>query len=587
MLKLIASQGSVSLQDVAGDRDMFTVSEDVRLLEELSIITREYVVYCVETDQKVSCVSNFAAIEEAAQRGFKCFHCGRPISQEKVVQILSITESGRRLATKNMWLAYLVGATLCDEGVAPESLLIRSEHNDEIVEVFANVQGSMLMYEVSEQEITADVAFRFLNRTRFFNPQWAYLVTPQAVGNDAQAVIASASEKLAFISDLQKLPEIVRQSVLKAGQKILGDLLASFNGLTELEIGNWASAYLLCKREECQPVDDVAVVQPEPEPSEVVVETPEAQSAQEPSVEEAEPVFVKNEEPSQEIKAEEPMDASSQPSGEVDIAPEPVIPALAHASINGEGNNCYKVLQQVLDLLPGACASTEFEEVSALIDEVADLSDFSMMIANPDGTPFLGCLDTASDSDLVAALQTDLTQGLNNIAAENNLGSLASVLLCNKEATMRVYVSADEFNVLAHRLVPEVAEVKAERKRTTPKLKKALQSLTGLPGVNGSMVVREDGTLVQSFGFNGTDSEQITALASCSAQMVNETIQGFCAEVSFNDLRAAIVCTDKAVFHILLLEGSYYLVTELNTKVADYVWSSDLSEEAGMVLANL
>ncbi|MBQ7568028.1 hypothetical protein IJT17_04410, partial [bacterium] len=259
MIKLVASKPSVSLQEAAGDRELVEVGDDVQLLENLGMITREFEIYCVDTNQMVSCVSNLAALDEASKRGFKCFHCGRPISDERIVQSLSVTESGKRLSDKNMWLAYVVGASLCDAGIEPDCVLARCEHGSDIVEVFADVKGSLMMFSVSENEITPDVAFRFITRSRFFSPEWGYLVTPNAVSADVRTVVASHGDKLSIVEGLDALPGVVRDGVDKASDKVLGDLLVKFSPFTKLDIGHWASDYLLgAEQKDAEPAAEPA-----------------------------------------------------------------------------------------------------------------------------------------------------------------------------------------------------------------------------------------------------------------------------------------------------------------------------------------
>ena len=155
------------------------------------MLTREHEVYCRKTEQKISRVSSLAALDEASGRGFKCFHCGRSISQEQIRQLLMATPEGLRLSRPNVWLAMLLGGILVEKGVDPARVLWRQEPIHHIVEVFADVEGGLLMFQVLEDGVSADQAFRFLARTRFFRPDIGFLVTPTAVREEARAVLRS------------------------------------------------------------------------------------------------------------------------------------------------------------------------------------------------------------------------------------------------------------------------------------------------------------------------------------------------------------------------------------------------------------
>ena len=598
MLKIVASRPSISLQEAAGDRGLFEVSEDVQLLENLGMITRDFEIYCVDTNQKISCVSTLSALDDAAKRGFKCFHCGRSISAERIVQSLSITESGLRLSAKNMWLAYLVGAALCDAGVDPNKIVVKSENNGDIVEVFADVKGSLMMFAVSEDELTSDVAFRFITRSRFFNPEWGYLVTPVDVNADVRKVITSVSDRLDVIEGLDALSGVVREGAAKASDKVLQDLLASFNNYTKLDIGGLISDYMLNKAFSAAPAAadapdfiPIIAVEAADEPEAAEELNSDASAVQESL---AGGHDAESDRADEMNSAEDGSDSAaadeSSPSEDISAAGE----------IYGEGNseidlksdavpeehNFQSIIENVLRLMPAACESNDTDEVNALISSVAEMDDCSIMVATPDGLPFLGDLNTVYDSDLVAALQLDLMQNVANALADNNLGSLKNVILCSADNTMRVYFSADDLTVITHQKAAEIDGIAVKHSKSTPNLKRALKGLRSLPGVSKCMVLTVDGELVQSIGFN-PDEENESSIAECFSYMMRDVINGFCADVDLGEVRACAMRTDKAVYHVMRLGSDHYLVSELGSKVPDYVWRRDVPAEASFVLANV
>ena len=590
MMKLISSRPSVSLQEVAEDRELFEVSEDVQLLESLGMITREFEIYCADTNQKISCVSNLSALEEAAKRGFKCFHCGRPISDEKIVQSLSITDSGCRIAAKNMWLAYLVGASLCDEGVEPDHIMARSEHNADIVEIFADVKGSLMMFSVSESELTADVAFRFITRSRFFCPEWGYLVTPNKVSADVRTVVASTGDRLAIVEGLDKLPEVVRQGVAKASDKVLCDLLQKFNQYTQLDIGSWVSDYM-DNNEDIEAIignidTDVDLNLPaldEPAAGGESGGTEELTQTEDENGGEAEP-------------AAQPETADNRtPDAE---------PLAEDSKIRKNGRNARdkknhdipektgfgSVIESVLTLLPAAYENSDSEvdvnaqidAVNAQINSVAGMDGCSIMIATSDGRPLLGDLSTVEDSDLVAAAQVELMQNVSNTLADNDLGTLQNVVLCSAGNTMRVYLSVDDLTVITHQKESEIDDIVIKHSKSSPNLRRALKGLVALPGVAKTMLMTADGESLGSIGFT-SDKD----LAPCFAYMMRDVINVFCEDVGLGRIRACAVRTDKSLFQVMCLGEAYYLVSELGTKVPEYVWRRDLPAEASFVSANV
>lgn len=600
MIKLISSRPSVSLQEVAGERELFEVSEEVQLLDSLGMITREFEIYCVETNQKISCVSNLAALEDAAQRGFKCFHCGRPISSERIVQSLSITDSGCRLAAKNMWLAYLVGASLCDEGVEPDHIMARSEHNADIVEVFADVKGSLMMFSVSETELTPDVAFRFIMRSRFFNPEWGYLVTPFKVDPNVRAVLESAGDRLSIVEGLETLPDVVRQGVAKASNKILCDLLKHFNQYTQIDIGSWVSDYMLNNE------DIEAIIGNIDTDVELELDSSELLQDKTVTLENTVPAAPASDS-SDEILPAAPESGQSAGDDDLKTKADAEVPAESAAdaavlsetvSAGKKGGRSSKesrknarpekagfdgIIENVLTLLPGIIENSDnTDAVNAQLNSVAGMEGCSIMVATPDGLPFLGNLSTVDDSDLVAALQLDLMQNISNTLTENKLGALKSVILCSVGNTMRVYFSADDLTVITHQKMSEIDDIVIKHSKSAPNLRRALKGLVSLPGVSKSMLLTVEGELLQSVGFSNDKY-----LAPCFAYMMNDVIKTFCEDVGMGNVRACAIRTDKAFFQVMCLGEGFYLVSELGTKVPEYVWRRDLPAEASFVSANV
>ena len=540
LINVISKTDSCTLQEAAGDRPVEEVKEDVQMLVDLGVITSEFEVYCRQTRQKVSCVASLEALDEASKRGFKCFHCGHAINEERVVQVLSITNNGRRFTSKNMWMAFLVGAALTDEGVDPQNISYRSENQGEIVEIFADVRGALFMLSVSEDEITPGAAFRFLTRTRFFDPDWGFLVTPVEVGTDARLVVSNGSDRFAVVEGLASLGEAVRLGVTRAAQKEVMDLLCKFDGLTSIDVGRWASEYMMGP-------DEVIGGDSEPEASPIVQA-------------ESEEVDIDDEEEVQE--KEEPQ-------------VEPARAAIAISDITGK----------ILERLPQAVESTDTDEVNVLVCSVSGLPGCSAMVAGADGMSFLGCLDTVDDSDTVAALQLDLMQSVTKALSAYDKGALRSVMLCSDSETLHVHASVDGYNLITHQRSAEIDAIKKvddSHKKSVMRLKKALQGLVSLPGVAGSVAFDNNGEVLQAVGLdNALD------LAGYFAQLVKESFAPFCTDTSLNPQHAFLVQTENNSYHLLCLPDEKYLLSVLHTTTPAYVWRNDISFEAGYVAANV
>ncbi len=330
LLKVVSERGVVSLPEAAQGRSVFEVGEDVKNMADMNIINCEFEVFCKETGQKISRVSSLAALDEAAKRGFRCFHCGKAISDEQIVQSLSVCPQGAVLARHNMWLAYTVGAALLDCGVNAEHILFRSEDNNNSCEVFADYKGSLLMFSISEQGLDANSVFRIITRSRFFHPDCTFAITSGAVSAEAYKVIEAEGERMFIVNDIDALQETINSVSNRACRSVIGDFLAGIDNMTSVNVGRIVGEYFLGVPEvkapsvvaevetSSQVVADTAAqavetkVAATKEPTTEAVES-EAVAAEKPIVEATELAVVATEEPvaeateSEAIATEEPV----------------------------------------------------------------------------------------------------------------------------------------------------------------------------------------------------------------------------------------------------------------------------------------
>ncbi len=424
LLRIVSERGVVSLPEAAQGRSVFEVGEDVKTMADMNIINCEFEVFCKETGQKVSRVSSLAALDEAAKRGFRCFHCGKAISDEQIVQSLSVCPQGAVLARRNMWLAYTVGAALLDCGVSSEHILFRSEDNNSSCEVFADYKGSLLMFSISEQGLDANSVFRIITRSRFFHPDCTFAVTSGAVSAEACKVIEAEGERMFIVSDIDTLQETINSVSDRACRSVVGDFLAGIDAMTSVNVGRIVGEYFLGTPEVKVPSaaveaavetlasavssavsavesalkdieSEVAAATEEPiaeavEPQTVAAEEPVAEvvepaavAAEEPAAEVVEPEAIAAEEPVAEtaepeaVAAEEPAAEAVEP--EVAVTEEPAAEAVDPEAVAAEEPAAEVVEPEaitaeepVAEAIEPEIAATEQAEVSEIETELEE-----------------------------------------------------------------------------------------------------------------------------------------------------------------------------------------------------------------------
>ncbi len=242
--------------------------EAVEALERCGLIQREFQVFCRDTGIQLCKFNSRAALSEAASMGFRSFSSGRPINQERIVQFLCISDRGRWLSRRNLWLALCLADQLRELGVQPSQLRWTYEREYRTVLMLTAYQQAHCMFAVQEDSLTPDEAFRFFSRVRYYRPDAAFLVTPEDLRQDARQVVARLTEELKdssiyIVRDLADLEPRLLDVVSRTNRKIIGDLLGRFGTLTKVEVGQAVAEHLLgpepveAQREELQSEENV------------------------------------------------------------------------------------------------------------------------------------------------------------------------------------------------------------------------------------------------------------------------------------------------------------------------------------------
>ena len=596
LLQIVSERGVVSLPEAAQGRSVFEVGEDVKVMADMNIINCEFEVFCKETGQKVSRVSSLAALDEAAKRGFRCFHCGKAISDEQIVQSLSVCPQGAILARRNMWLAYTVGAALLDCGVSSEHILFRSEDHNNSCEVFADYKGSLLMFSISEQGLDANSVFRIITRSRFFHPDCTFAVTSGTVSAEAYKVIEAEGERMFIVSDIDALQDTINSVSDRACRSVVSDFLAGIDALTSVSVGRIVGEYFLGAPEVVDSVEPAAeavepeaaaiqepaaeAVEPEAvaiqEPAAEVVE-PEAATIQEPAAEAVEPEAAAIQEPAAEAvepeieaKLEEEKDelqlsGLEVPHLEVEVSPSseeitPDLPAFLSAGSESLSGIVSRLLEHLLE-------SNDTDSLDADLSAVSDLGTSSAMIISDDGMPFLGTLETFSDPDSAAAFQPEFINSINEIADEASLGTVQRAFIAGESGCLDLYPTADNLTLAIHTTETGSLQYGGHLVEDDT-LKKSLVGLTVIDSFFDAVIVMED-VVVES------TTQDCDDIAMAAARMYNAATN-YLSELSVGKCSALVVDTDSQMLAIYPLKDESVIVCILDKGAAESVWRRDI-----------
>lgn len=619
ILRVVASKNTVTLTEAACGRPLLEVGDDVRVMDEMGIICREFEVFCKETGQKVSRVASLAALEEAAKRGFRCFHCGKAISDEQIVQSLSVCDNGVSLAHKNMWLVYSVGAALLDCGVEADKILFRHEADFSICEIFADFKGSLLMFSVSEDGLSADSIFRITTRARYFHPDYSFAVTASPVGGEAYKVIEAEGGRMSIVDDLNNLTAVIKSVSEKASRATVCELLDGMSEFTCVDVGSVVGEYFLGAPEpeavpeaekapaaEAVPAAENApaaapAAGPDPEPAEVQA----AEPAPEVHIEESEPVPEADEKPAAaaepeaeaapaagiepepvvEVQAAEPE--AEAPAEEPEAVPEPdEIPESDTESLNSSAEdinpepvNEVPFLEPSPELLDELVAkmrdhileSDDTDAWEKTICEISALDGVSAMIVGGDGMPIVGMEsipeEEAATAEMAAAYLPELIGDVSGAADEAGLSGLHRICIAGEGGVLDVYPSAEDIYLCIHSRNSgsfAYSGSSGDDKNTS----KALMALTVIDSFFDAVIVQED--VVVDATTKDCDDIAMAAVrmgASASSYLSNSGLEPW---------KLLLIDTESQLLAVYPMHDSANIVCILDRNAHESVWRSEI-----------
>ncbi|MCE7872889.1 hypothetical protein DYH09_21255 [bacterium CPR1] len=622
-----------------GKRQAGQLEAHANELDRMGLVTRIFEVFDRETGNKLLRTESYEALEEASTRGFKNFLSGRPIMEERVEQLLTLTERGRRLSQANIWLAFLVARELQRCGIAEQDILWISERDAHILDLFVAYQGALLFFEVQEDSVAPDQAFRFLTRARYFQPDAAFLVCPQQLNRDAVQVLLRLNHKepsVYVVDDLTTLEERLKEVMVRSSTANVQRLLARFEQLTVLKVADLVGEHLL------GPAPEEPVAEPdEPEvevedqvahhasvsstlPDDIdalvgeLLEDVDVDVSSGPLEDEAEDASsLENEEELTSVIEDLPVDFDAgldldetivqddgvgldldalleeEPALEEATAAEEMtfgeelVPEMMglpeHERTNEE--RLEQVLRHILEDLQTQGLTTRVKEVEELLSEVLEVEGCSASLASREGLMVAGKLETVSDAPLVAALQSTLYDAFARATEEGELGWLASLGVEGGQSRLFIQPAIDDLHLLVHESRGHrehedgASSLPGELVLREAILKKVMEDLGRLEGVQGNLVTSRDGLPID---YQVEEELNLEVLGVVLTQAMVDSEQAL-ERLEMAPARQFLLRTETRWFSVIPLDKEAVMITLLAPDIPRDVWHYKLISAAQML----
>lgn len=162
LLELLTRVKKININEIKQNEDSLSK------LEDLDLIIKEYTVYCQKTTGRISTHNSVKEIENSANMGFKCFFCGKPLSEEKIELKIEYTDLGLKYCKTNMFLTVNLIRDLIRSGISPENIGIKEFKNNEVVYVFVLFGNVLVQFGVFQDNINLEDTYLFLSSKRYY-----------------------------------------------------------------------------------------------------------------------------------------------------------------------------------------------------------------------------------------------------------------------------------------------------------------------------------------------------------------------------------------------------------------------------------
>ena len=165
-----------------------TAADTVKYVDQLiqaDLLHQEYVVICSKSGAHVNRVEHRETIDQMAKLGVSC-SCGKKISDEAIEGLLSTDELLPKMLDKNYWMTVSVVRSLISLGVPAEKILLNPSIVNDDVEILADLDGTLLMFNLKDAEYGIPHALSFTTRIGMHRPHMAFLVSTRGVSSDVK-----------------------------------------------------------------------------------------------------------------------------------------------------------------------------------------------------------------------------------------------------------------------------------------------------------------------------------------------------------------------------------------------------------------
>lgn len=236
VLRVIGEAEQISSEAIAEKlpgHDIFMITDD---LVRLGLISKNFCVYCRQTSQLISRVNDIEAIREASTRGLQCPFCGKTFLEERIEQILSITDEGRKFMQRNYWLSLFTAYTLLEEGIYQENISIRQDSDLSNSDIFVSHFGKLLYVAIKETPLPMESLFLFAQRAKFYGADRTVLITDEKISSESSMFLKNSVRNISVIDSIDAIESDLKDVLENMKTESASDSISLFGPISRIDL---------------------------------------------------------------------------------------------------------------------------------------------------------------------------------------------------------------------------------------------------------------------------------------------------------------------------------------------------------------
>ncbi len=237
LLQTIMDKDSIFLADLKKIAGIENIDEIIKSFQELGLVSGDYSLLCTKTGQQVLKVSDRSALEDLANKGFKCFVCGASIGDEKVERTVSCTPFGKRILSDDYWFLVSILNSLESLGFSYNDVYLSREESQKNA-LFLNVNNEALMIYLANRKLNLDDAYLINAQVAAYQLRHLILIssTPISILMKKHIQEANPGCGFSFIEGMDHISSEIKKILLEKEELRVMGILEDMNDLTPVPV---------------------------------------------------------------------------------------------------------------------------------------------------------------------------------------------------------------------------------------------------------------------------------------------------------------------------------------------------------------